>query len=206
VRRSNLSDLRPGLRLIMREAGEKDAIRLLAEESWGAARYADLRREAELWRTVLRSGGSDVDTVSAALEAVGLRRNPATIRAWMRNPDVIGPRYRHDLVCIAEAFAPRKFTPGKWDLCWDAIRDLREAHIAAGAQLSRILASECRGHRFDEAEHEIPVHLALGTVWVLQIGHLDDGFDKWSTGVVNRLQWDQASWRERLLGTEPQAA
>ena len=46
-----LDQLVPGFRLILREGGDRDVIRLLAEQRKGEAAYRQLRERASLWRT-----------------------------------------------------------------------------------------------------------------------------------------------------------
>lgn len=200
VRQIDMSDLRVGHRIIMRDAGERDAIRLVAEDRCGTHVYAELRRRAQLWRDRLGSMGGDVEDVAERLARVGVKRNFVTVRSWLRNPDVLGPRSRQDLLGIAEAFGSPSIGPGTWDLCWDAIEQLRTLHVTSGGILSRMLAQECRSQLIEPTGREIPVHLSLGMVWVLEVGHVDEKPDDWPASSINRLQWDEYGWREKLLG------
>jgi hypothetical protein len=56
VHHVRVNELAPGTRIILREGGDRDVIRLLAEQRKGEAAYRQLRERASLWRIALRSG------------------------------------------------------------------------------------------------------------------------------------------------------
>ena len=133
----------PGTRLILREGGGRDVIRLLAEQRKGEAAYRQLRERALLWRTALRSSPMDTRSVTATLRSIGVHRHPATIRAWLADGELIAPRSTKDVIAIASAFPIRGKSQSDWQACCDAINELRSLHVSAGSQLTELLVSGC---------------------------------------------------------------
>jgi hypothetical protein len=83
VHHVRLDELVRGSHLIVRESGDRDVIRLLAEQRKGEAAYRQLRERASLWRTALRASSQDVRSIIATLRSTGVHRHPATVRAWL---------------------------------------------------------------------------------------------------------------------------
>ena len=104
IRRLDPSELHPGHHVVMREAGERDVIRAIAEKTYGAARYSDLRAKSDIWREALKRSHLSPEGIAERLKRIDIRRNLATIRSWLKNPDLIGPRQASDIEGIAEAF------------------------------------------------------------------------------------------------------
>jgi len=193
------ADLRPGMRLIVREAGEKDIIRLLAERRLGSKRYADLRDAASLWRQAIRASGLSPVRIAEELAKAGVRRHIASIRSWLASDFLIGPRSDDDVMAIGDAFPLAGKTDDAWNKCRDAIRELRGLHLSAGARLSEMLSERCGSLLFEPTEAEIAVDLGLGTVWIIQVGDIEPDPVTVPTSITNRLQWTDQAWRARLL-------
>ncbi len=193
------ADLRPGLRLVVREGGGKDIIRLLAEQRVGGAKYANLKEVASLWREALRLGGASPTQVAEKLETVGVRRHPVTVRAWLSNDSLIGPRSDDDVMAIADAFPVGGKNERDWKFCCTAIRELRGLHLSAGTVLSELLAVRCGRILFEPSDTEIAVDLGMGLVWILEVGEADQVSVSVPIYSVNRLQWTDAGWRAHLM-------
>jgi hypothetical protein len=191
VRRIEVPDLRVGHRLIMRAAGERDVIREIAEQLCGEQRYTQLRSCADLWRRALRATEESPERLVSKMDAVGLGRNVATVRAWLRNPELIGPRNVTDVETIAELFG-QDFPEREWEMCRAAILEVRRHHIAAGARLSAMIAAQMGNLAIDACDHELGIALDVGTVWIVEVAHVDAEPTDWPANSVNRLVWEAA--------------
>lgn len=202
VQSGQVADLRPGTRIVVREGGDRDVIRMLAEHIKGVPNYTKLRDKAALWRRVLIEARVDSTAVRQRLEAVGVRRNPATIRAWLTYEGLIGPRSQEDLQAIAEAFPNRRVTTADWQACFDAIRETRALHLSAGAHLTGLLAARCGKMLLEPSDTELAVDLGVGTAWVLEVASVEENTRKCPSSYVNRLQWQDADWKLALLASQ----
>jgi hypothetical protein len=191
ITRVEATELRQGDRIMMREPGQKDAIRQLAEEEIGIRKYSELRTKAWLWRKTLIDSRDTAEDIARKLAIFGVRKNIATIRSWLTFPEMIGPRLRGDVLAICDAYTPAAKNSAQWDECWTAISELRSLHISAGARLSEIISEQCGALLLDPSEEEIRVQLSLGTAWILEIAHRDDALSAWPEPILNHLQWDQ---------------
>ena len=194
-----LDELTPGYRLIVRESGDRDVIRLLAEQRKGETAYRQLRSRASLWRTALRASSLDPQTITETLKSIGVHRHPATIRAWLGDGELIAPRSTKDVAAIASAFPLRGHTQADWRACCDAIDELRSLHVSAGSHLTELLVDGCGKMLFEPSDTELAVDLGIGTVWIVEVGSIETEPRECPFWYVNRLQWLNQDWRERLL-------
>jgi hypothetical protein len=193
------ADIRSGTRLIIREGAEKDIIRLLAEQRIGIEKYKKLKQISSLWRDALRASGLDAVRIARSLEVVGVRRHLVTVRSWLVNDALIGPRSDEDVIAIGEAFPISGKTDKDWRSCCDAIDELRSLHLSAGSRLSELLAERCGAMLFEPSDTEIAVDLGIGTVWVVEVGEVDATSVLVPLSSANRLQWADSGWRARVL-------
>lgn len=191
--------LEPGTRIIVREGGDKDVIRLLAEERVGAARYAELRKVSRLWREALIESGLEVDELAGRLKTRGVHRDKVTLRQWLTGEHIIAPRSERDIFVIAELFPIRGKAQKDWQACVDAIQELRALHVSAGSQLSEILVQQCGRVLLEASESELVVDLGLGLVWVLEVEAVEATHRRCPSSLANRLQWLDTDWRDALL-------
>lgn len=199
VEHVEVSDLQPGTRIIVREGSEKDVIRAIAQQTCGKDKYERLRDKASLWRDALKSGPDDPWQITKRLEDAGVRRHIVTIRAWLANPLLIGPRSDDDVMAIAEAFPLAGATDADWKACRDAISELRGLHLSAGMQLTNLLATSCGSMLFEPAETELAVDLDLGIAWILEVDDVEASPRECPSSIVNRIQWFDSAWHDRLL-------
>jgi hypothetical protein len=199
VHHVRLDELVPGSRLILRESGDRDVIRLLAEQRKGEAAYRQLRERASLWRSALRESSMDVPTITATLKSTGVHRHPATVRAWLSDSELIAPRSTKDVIAIATAFPLRGKRQSDWQACCDAIDELRSLHVAAGSQLTELLVSGCGRMLFESSDTELAVDLGIGIVWIVEVSSIDREPRDCPLWYVNRLQWLSQDWKEQLL-------
>jgi hypothetical protein len=194
-----VADLKPGMRIIVREGGEKDVIKAIAQQSCGAERYARLWDKASLWRDALRTWGTDPGRIARRLQDCGLQRHIVTLRSWVTNKNLIGPRSEDDVLAIARAFPSPDQTAADWKECWNAISELRGLHLSAGMRLTDDLVARCGRVLLEPTETETAVEFDLGTVWVLEVAEMDSALRSCPAGIVNRLQWANSAWHDRLL-------
>jgi hypothetical protein len=199
VHHVRLDELVPGSRIILREGGDRDVIRVLAEQRKGEAAYRQLREHASLWRTALRAAAMDLRSVTATLRSHGVQRHPATIRAWLADGELIAPRSTKDVSAIASAFPLRGKSQSDWQACCSAIDELRSLHVSAGSHLTELLVSGCGRMLFEPSDTELAVDLGIGVVWVVEVSSIDPEQRDCPVWYVNRLQWLSQDWREQLL-------
>jgi hypothetical protein len=199
VHHVRIDELVPGNRLILREGGDRDVIRLLAEQRKGEAAYRQLRERASLWRTALRSTSLDVRSVTATLKSIGVHRHTATVRAWLTDGELIAPRSTKDVIAIASAFPLRGKSQSNWQACCDAIDELRSLHVSAGSQLTDLLVSGCGRMLFEPSDTELAVDLGIGIVWIVEVSSIDPDPRDCPLWYVNRLQWLRQDWKDQLL-------
>jgi hypothetical protein len=102
------------------------------------------------------------------------------------------------LEIIAEVSGDAAFR-SRIDSVWDAICDVRSAHIAAGRKLSDFLLEELPRKLQRVSEEETMVDLTLGRVWVVQVEEIGD-IEERSYTEVNRLLWEYGD-RPLRIGT-----
>ena len=68
--------------VLFRASGDKEFIRLIAEDELGVEEYGRIRADADRWRQTLRTLGTDPIAVRRRLVAFGLTRTVQTISAW----------------------------------------------------------------------------------------------------------------------------
>ncbi len=194
VRKISSGDLRVGQRIVMREAGARDVIRVFAEQRCGAAKYADRLKAADLWRGALKRSNRSAQDISRILATGGASRNVETIRSWLRNPNIFGPRQLSDVDVIAGAFGDG-VAPARWTDCVNAISELRSHHIAAGNALSSLIEKKLGDLLIERAEKEIVLDLGVAEVLILEVHRIDADLTEWPVSSLNRVQWlnDEAS-------------
>ena len=182
------SQLRQGDYVLFRTSGDKEFIRLIAEDLLGSEIYQKVRKVAEYWKAALRTLGNNPDEIRQILLGFGLERSSMTIAGWLRSHDRIGPRDFHDIEVIAKAAKDEELLSAKEDVA-GAIADIRGAHIAAGNRLTQIILSQLDG-RLDSLDDQ-PLQLVFdyGEAWVVQVDMVDDRQQKYPLNMVNSLLW-----------------
>ncbi|WP_237478296.1 hypothetical protein [Lichenibacterium dinghuense] len=205
VREAHTADLAPETRIVVREGGDRDVIRLLAQDIKGEKGYEALRQHSSLWRRVLQAASVDHSAIHRRLELVGVRRHPATVRAWLHNAALIGPRSVDDVEAIARAFPDQTIRPAAWKACTDAIAELRALHQTAGAKLTDLLSRRCGKMLLEPSDTELAIDLGIGTVWVLEVAGVEDEARECPASYVNRLHWQDPVWKSGLLTSQLRA-
>jgi hypothetical protein len=196
---STCRDLQVGDLILVREGGEKDIVREMAEQLAGQEKYAELRKQAGHWRRALRSHSSSPERLQEALAGEGLERGLATIRYWVSPDGPIGPSNPGTSVPLIAAAVSQSADGKPWKDCLDAIRAVRRYHVHAGFRLTKVLMDECGEAIHEHSEHETAFELSVGMVWLLEIEQLDEERQDWPYTQTNRIQWESDTWRRRLL-------
>lgn len=193
-----VEQLRTGEYVLFRDQGEHDVISLFAEQAMGEQRYRELRGTAESWKELARSIAPTVAEVYKRLRAAGSTRQLATVRGWLTDPDRIGPASRDDLSLIVQVSG--KDSSVVVEQIWDAILDIRGAHIVGGQRLSEFLISELPKKLKSLNEEETLVDLTLGHAWIVEVEDIGDS-ELRSYTEVNRLLWDDydPNLRQRVI-------
>jgi hypothetical protein len=207
IERKTLDDLMVGDRLIIREAGQKDVIRLLAEDMIGNAEYDQIWQKSRKWRKALLRISNKPADLWQKLSWGGLHRDRVTIRGWLLDDSTIGPKNRDDITIIAE-LADDEPDAKTWTECWEAINKLRSVHMQAGMRLGRLLHEECQGLLDISIDKENAMQLSLGLVWLVQVREIHEIAD-WPSNIVNHLRWGNDAWQSRMksvlndVGSDP---
>ncbi|MCY3922667.1 MAG: DrmE family protein [Chloroflexi bacterium] len=188
LRTVNISDLQQDDFVLFRAGGDKEFIRLLAEDDLGIEEYARLRAISERWKPPLRRLGGTPTVVQRRLVEYGLYRTVQTVRGWVGNPDLIGPGDDGDLKIIAKATGDSQLSADMNDTV-EAISRIRGAHIAAGSRLTQLILGEVQGSlsRFDE--EPVLLEMDYGQAWVVQVQAIDSRQQDCPSDQVNRLLW-----------------
>ena len=194
-----VNDLMVGDRLIIREGGQKDVIRLLAEHKAGIAHYDQLWKASRKWRDAISKISDNPQDLWQKLSWAGLHRDRMTVRGWLLDDSTIGPKNREDLTIIAE-LADDNPDSQAWTECWRAIQKLRGLHMNAGTKLGRLLDDECQGLLDEAIDKETPIELTFGLVWLVQVREIHQIAD-WSYNAVNHLKWGNDAWQSRMKST-----
>ena len=183
-----VSQLSPGDIVLFRASGDKEFIRLIAEDMLGTEEYERVRIVAERWKFPLRHLGTSPHDVQRHLAARGLSRTTATIGRWLSSPDCIGPRNFRDIEFIARATGDSELLSIRKDV-EEAITRIRGTHISAGSQLTQFLLSELY-ERFNQLdERPVLLDLGYGEAWVVQVKMVEEKRQKYPSNLVNRLLW-----------------
>jgi hypothetical protein len=176
---------------------DKDIIREIADEALNQKGLLYLRETAGLWREALQVRyhqiGKDFGKLVRLLELARCTRHPVTIRNWLFNDDIIGPRDEEDLLHIAVATGNISLIK-RIDDVKEAISIVRSAHLQASgyitdrllSNLPRILDSE------QGSDTEIRRSMVLeldefGQIMILRVEEIDKEWKDYEIKWVNRL-------------------
>ena len=182
------SNLSVGDFVLFRSGGDKEFVRLVAEDILGIEKYQQTRDIAEMWKTSLNKIGSNVSEIRNRLAVHGVKRTPQTITGWLGNPDRIGPSDFRDIEGIARAAQDTELLSNK-DEVSEAITRIRAAHLAAGTQLTNLILNEIRGRRFLLNDWPSQLDIDYGDAWVVQVEFVESEHQRCPASHVNRLMW-----------------
>ena len=182
------SRLSTGDFVLFRASGDKEFLRLIAEESLGALEYQRIRDVSERWKVPLRRLGRGPAAIQRRLADHGLERTPPTVAGWLGNPDRIGPGNLDDIDTIATVAGDTELLSIKEGVR-AAITRIRGAHLNAGMQLTRLILGELRGRLNELGDQPTLLDLDYGQAWVVQVESVETKRREYAANQVNRLLW-----------------
>lgn len=182
------SQLSPGDFVLFRVSGEKEFVRLIAEDILGAREYERVRAIAERWKSSLQHLGTSPIEVQQHLAASDLERTTATIAGWLSNPDRIGPGDFRDIEAIARAARDEELLSIRGEVK-EAITRIRGVHISAGSRLTQLILGELGGRLSQLDDQPVLLDLDYGEAWIVQVDIVEMTKREYPVNLVNRLLW-----------------
>ncbi|MCP4352952.1 MAG: hypothetical protein GY795_46470 [Desulfobacterales bacterium] len=212
VPRKNASELKTGDYVIFKEGAQSDLIREIADMGLNNAGLGHLRKKANLWKrsiiefekkylevlakhspnkfNELKRGGAWF-IVAERLKEKGCIRHPQTIKNWLKNDDVIGPRNDRDLDIIAETVADLTgdtTLESQLEVVRTAIQKVRGAHLQASHFLAEKLVASLPAHLNSMASQSMTVEIeGIGKAVAAQVEYISKEPVKTTISRINRI-------------------
>ncbi len=187
-----VSKLSSGDFVLFRDSGDKEIVRILAEENFGEEQYEQTRMIAEKWKESQFRIDTNPEVIRQRLAKFGLKRTVQTITGWLSNPYRIGPGDFHDIELIAKAAGDHELLSIKNEI-EEAITCIRGAHISAGGKLTQLLLGELGERIIQVDEQPTQIELDFGAAWVVHIEKIDTKSRNYPANLVNQLLWDDTN-------------
>ena len=187
--RKRVSVLQPGDLVLFRAGGDKDLIRLLAEDSIGEHEYQRLRDDAERWKRPLRRLGHLPSEVRLRLSEWGIVRTEATIARWMYDDDLIGPQEEGTVIDAIGRATGDQILLNDLLLVTDAIRTLRGAHHRAGRDLTELILTEIQGNSLLAGDEPNYLNLDYAKALTVRVADVASEILRYPAHQVNRILW-----------------
>ena len=188
VPQRTIRDLRIGDFVLFRDGSNRDVVQLFAEDLMGSERYAEVWAVATSWRESLLSCGETSHEIYRQLKHAGLERHYVTVRNWLYNEHLIGPKESGDLKIIETVAGP---LPHSWSTIWKAIETIRGYHTSAGFEISKWLLNEIPDQLDSIADDAVRLDLDFGQFWIVEIEEISVEKEKVPLSQANRLLWDR---------------
>jgi hypothetical protein len=205
IPRRRVSELKIGDHVIFREGSQGDLIREMADEGLKKAGKTHLREVTGLWKKALRKFiENQVPTIAenlgikdfgwegsfwiaaTFLKEKGCNRHPQTIRNWLTDEDLIGPRNERDLDMILQVTADGELD-SRLEEVRRAIKEVRGAHIAASHFLVKKLLALLPQHLESINSGSLKIEVEVGRVLVLQVDDIESEAITVDISKANRL-------------------
>jgi len=178
IPRRRLKDLNTGDFVLFREGANEDLIREMADFSLRRKNQEYLRDVSGRWRGTLLDlygrNGNSLSRLKAVLAENGVERNEMTIKKWLFDDGMIGPRDERDILGIAAAANDENLKVDFEAVC-DAISSIRGEHHTAGRKIGDKLINSVKGDLADLTEDTVAIEVTgVGKVYVVCIGTIDD--------------------------------
>jgi hypothetical protein len=211
IPRETVAELKTGDYVIFREGAESDLIREIAERGLEKLGRKNLIKVAELWKQALRNFekkayqivsymkektgeyyyGDTTSAVAFILRKMGCNRHRQTIRNWLTNDDLIGPRSDKDLQIIADTTGDTELKSRLQDVRL-AIKEVRGAHLQASRFLARKLIESLPGYLKNITTQTMTIEIeGIGNAVVAQVEYVAEEPTILSTAKVNRLLMEE---------------
>ena len=161
VPQCTIRDIGIGDFVLFRDGSDHDVVQLFAEELMGSERYTEVWALATSWREPLLACGETSHEIYRRLKRAGLERHHVTVRNWLYNEHLIGPKESGDLKIIEMVAGA---LPHSWDAIWEAIETIRGCHTSAGFEISKWLLNEIPDQLDSIADDEIRLEPGFWTV------------------------------------------
>lgn len=177
-----------GDRVLLVRGSDRDAIR----ERVDAIAPPQLRSQASAWRRALERAlhsGLSYEELRRRLASEGCRRTLGTLRGWVEDDSVIGPRDGgQDVDAIFRATGDRDLG-GSLDLCKGGIEALWRLHQQCGHQLTQEVVARVRARLRDAALLDDAIEIEDRVVLVT-VESVESDMLQVPLGLANRLQGD----------------
>lgn len=190
----SIEEIQPGEYLVEGET-DHNIIRTRVDAELIKMGKPEIREQARLWvdalEDLLNKLNGNISRLTARLAAAGCRKHEVTVRNWMQNPDIIGPRDLNDInvVAIVTRFKPLL---DNINSVIESVRILRSLHIQTGHRLRRALVEKIRSKSRPSLMENGADYLSLdidefGTLNIWRIGNIDQGEYSIPDRFVNRV-------------------
>lgn len=211
IPRKTVAELKTGDYAIFKEGAESDLIREIAKMGLEKSGRKNLIKVAGLWKQALRNfeenayqiasymkektggyyHGDTTHAVVYILRGMGCNRHPQTIRNWLRNDDLIGPRRDKDLQIIADTTGDTELKSQLQDVRL-AIKEVRGAHLQASSFLAKKLIESLPSYLKNVTTQTMTVEIeGIGRAVVAQVEYVAEKPTILSTAKVNRLLMEE---------------
>lgn len=187
----SLEALEEGNFILFRDQGDKDFLRMIAQDSIGKKEYdLHLNRSRE-WKLALNTLGEGVKQITTVLNRSGLKKNAGTISQWLHNDDLIGPRDLKEIQNILSLVKDKTQYSSPEDI-EQSIEIIRSSHHSAGFELTKLIIDEIKSNPPDLSQSINEIDLNLGTVWIAEIENINNQAENIGASNVNRLLFSES--------------
>ena len=182
----SIEELEEGNLILFRDQGNKDFLRMIAQDAIGINEYdLHLKRSRE-WKLALNALGEGVKQIKAALTKSGLNKNTGTISQWLHNDELIGPRDLDEISKILSLVTDNNQYSRPEDIA-QSIEIIRSSHLSAGFELTKLIIEEIKSNPPDLSQSINEINLNLGIVWIAEIEKINLQIESIGASNLNRL-------------------
>ena len=182
----SIEELDEGNLILFRDQGDKDFLRMIAQDAIGRNEYdLHLKRSGE-WKLALSTLGESLKQINAVLRKSGLNKNAGTISQWLHNDELIGPRDLEEISKILSLVTDNTQYSRAEDIV-QSIEIVRSSHHSAGFELTKLIIEEIKSNPPDLSQSINEINLNLGTVWIAEIEKIHNQIESIGASNLNRL-------------------
>lgn len=186
-----LTDLNVCDYLLFIEGAETDLLSDLCKQRFPD--YPSTFECARLWHAKLVDfqGQNHLSTaqIITRLQAIGLERHDATIRAWIENPHLIAPSTEDDIAKIAELTGDSSFKSAVPRIHQCAKR-VRTWHQQVGRSLGEAIIRYLQDNEVRLTGAETKIEVECSSAWIVEIEYISASRQWFSSSSVNKLKWN----------------
>jgi len=193
IERKVVNELQFGDIVLFRDS-DNDLIREIADVMLKQNNMLHLRSTASIWRDALlrryKALDESIRRLKRELKANGCNRHEITIRNWLLDDSMIGPRDMNDIVLISRATMDKELNE-KLQQVLDAVSTLRSVHIQAASYLNKQLISnlpDMMGNVSKSFSRVVTLKLdQYGTVSLASVDRVSDEYTEVSLSATYKL-------------------